>query len=79
MSLARLDDAVCITVADNGIELPENFAGGQGYGMKLLAMVIDRSAAICRSQMKVARGSSAPHSRARLWNAFLYRSQSVRA
>jgi len=40
VSLARLDDAVCITVADNGVGLPENYAGGQGYGMKLLAMVI---------------------------------------
>ncbi len=40
VGLARTGDDVCITVADNGVGVPENYAAGQGYGMKLVAMVI---------------------------------------
>ena len=40
VSLARVDDDVCIIVSDDGVGLPANYAAGQGYGMKLVAMVI---------------------------------------
>ena len=40
VSLARVDDEVYITVADDGVGLPDGYAAGRGYGMKLVAMVI---------------------------------------
>jgi two-component sensor histidine kinase len=39
VSLARDNGEVCITVSDNGVGLPANYAAGQGYGLRLVTMM----------------------------------------
>jgi two-component sensor histidine kinase len=39
VNLARDSEGVCITVTDNGIGLPDNYAAGQGYGLRLVTMM----------------------------------------
>jgi two-component sensor histidine kinase len=39
VNLARDSDGVCITVTDNGVGLPDNYAAGQGYGLRLVTMM----------------------------------------
>jgi two-component sensor histidine kinase len=39
ISLRRLDGGLCVTVADDGVGLPSDYSGGQGYGMKLIRLI----------------------------------------
>ena len=39
VSLAHTDDDMSVTVADDGVGLPDGYAVGRGYGMQLVAMI----------------------------------------
>lgn len=39
INLTNGRDAICITVADDGVGLPADYSGGQGYGMNLINLV----------------------------------------
>jgi len=53
VSLARDNDDVLITVSDNGVGLPDNYAAGQGYGLRLVTMMTKQVEGDLRIQSKI--------------------------
>lgn len=50
ISLSHDDTHLRITVSDNGIGLPDGYASGQGYGMKLVNMLIKQAGAVLHAE-----------------------------